>query len=147
MTTKHYYFTALSRKQQIYEINERTLKAELADQGKSRIEELSDYERRFFKSLDDCNDFLDDYDKAMELIQNGFFCIKKDIPCLIYKRHYLVLTALKIKNQTFRSYRKSWNIGQLINLYDQKHYVTVRIKAIDKVGNQFRYDFELMRIK
>lgn len=146
MTTQHYYYADLVRNGQIFELDNSELQAELADLGVSKIEELNDYDRRFFKSLDDCNEFLDEYEETEERLRRGDFCKSKALPCLIYKRRYLILSAMRVKLQTFRKYSKNWKTGQLFNLYDQTYYVTAKLKKItyDSKEKLYCYDFEIM---
>lgn len=140
------FFVDLRKNHTIYNADASFIKEEMTDHGVNDLDALSGYERRFFASLDDCNDFLDQYDIALDMIKRGCFSLRRGLPTLKYKRHYLVLTALGLKNQTYRKSLKYPNLkaGDYLNLCDQTYFVTVKIKRVyfSKEASQYCYEFD-----
>lgn len=99
---------------------------------------------KIFDSIQKAEKFISDWNATLDAFERGDF--KRDVlaPCLIYKRQYLVLSALRLKNVTIRSYKKNWKPGKIINLYDQTYYLPVKILKITQT--QFGYEYHFERI-
>ena len=108
------------------------------------LDDLSDNDRKYFKTESEASTFLKTYLKTMDGLKNEIICKDKNLPNLLYKRRYIVLSLLGLKNQTYRHYLKPWKKGQLINLYDQTFFLTVEIVSITEIedGN-YEYKFKL----
>ncbi len=107
--------------------------------------DLNDYDYKVFKTEKEADDFLNKYLKTLKTLNNNKICKSRALPCLLYKRRYIVQTLLGLKNQTFRHYQKKWKAGQLFNLHDQTYFLTVKLRKITKISkNNYKYDFKLV---
>lgn len=105
--------------------------------------DLTTYERRVFNDLDAATKFYNKYLETLKNLDNKKICKSRDLPTLRYKRHYIVLTLMGLKNETYRKKSKKWEVGQLINLQDQTYFLTVKIKSITKIKDEYCYKFSL----
>jgi len=119
------------------------LKRDLDDAETKNPLDLSDYDWKVFLSRDDAESFLRAYLSQLKTLSNSRICRSRELPGMLYKRRYIVQSIMKLKNQTFRSYKRDWKSGDLVNLHDQTFFLTVRILKITKVDDEWRYDFEL----
>ena len=98
--------------------------------------DLDDYDWRIFLSQDDADEFLWRYMQTKSKLEAGKIETNKTfglhVPHMLYKRRYIVQTLMGLKNQTVRKYFRDWEVGQLVNLHDQKHFLTVRIMNLSK---------------
>lgn len=70
---------------------------------------------------------------------------RKDLPKMLCKNRYIILSALGEKLYTRRSYKKNWEVGQDFQLYDQTVFLTVRLVEIeDTKDGYFTYHYELV---
>lgn len=111
--------------------------SDLEDHGDT----LQDWDFHVFTEYRKAQDFVSRYKKTQaELKTKG----AENAPHLIYKRRYLVLTAMGIKLKTVRSYDKGWSPGTVFNLYDQTYYVPVMLREIRKTDDdEYTYFFDL----
>ena len=108
--------------------------------------DLETYDRRLFETYEAAETFLDAYTKTLKSLSNEKICLSRDLPAMLYKRRYMILTILGLKLQTYRGYlKKDWKPGDLINLHDQTYFLTVRLKKIyfDDEVEQYCYEFEM----
>ncbi len=102
------------------------------------------YDRRVFLNESDAESYLKKYLKILKSLKNSKICKSRELPCMLYKRRYIVQTLLGEKNQTFRHYKKHWQPGQLFNLHDQVNFLTVELISLKEVGiNCYEYKFKL----
>lgn len=105
--------------------------------------ELSDYDRKVFKTEAEADTYLSRYFFAKNSLDNNEICKSRKLPAMLYKRRYIVQTLLGEKLQTFRHYKKNWKPGQLFNLHDQTYFLTVELISITKVRDNYCYKFKL----
>lgn len=105
---------------------------------------LSDYDRIIFKTEDDAESFLKEYKTTKETLTQ-YKQRKTFNPCILLKRHYLVLTLMRYKTQTYRHYNKNWKIGQLFTFTDQTHYVDVKLTDLKYSDEHelFKYSYTI----
>lgn len=113
--------------------------------------ELSNYDVKLFKHWHEANDFLEEYSKAEQKLDQ--FKIKKDakkMPKILYKRRYMIQSLIGKKNQTVRNSKRVVKMmstlrpGDHFKLYDQTFEITVKltkVKQLDKTNVQ--YDFKI----
>lgn len=145
---KLYYYVELDRpadKLEIFEFPPENLRILMKDAGVTRPLDLYDYDCPVFDSEKKAEKFLRDYKKILNGLSNKQICKGRDLPAILYKRRYMVQSLMRLKNQTYRSYEKSWTPGQLFNLHDQVFFLTVRLTSLtfDKKTKQYCYKFRL----
>ena len=126
---------------EIYDL--KTIRKDLKALRLKSVSDLIDYNWQIFSTEEEAELFISKYNKVLKNLHNDFICESRQLPNLLYKRKYLVLTLLGVKSHTVRSYRKDWQPGQKFNLYDQTYFLTVTLKKISEVDGKYRYDFEL----
>lgn len=141
-----YYIDFLDKKPSVSEYEKRYLNEDLTEAQTSDVMKLDEPDWRVFKDPKHAHEFLARYLHILNHeLNNEKICISRDLPCLLYKRRYIVQSLMGIKNQTYRSYLKDWKPGQLINLHDQVHFLTVRIKKITQTkDDEWKYDFSVV---
>ena len=111
--------------------------------GKRRAVDLTTYDRRVFNSIPEASQFLEKYEEVENSLTSRKLKRDPSLPNLLYKRRYMILTIMGLKLETSRHFNKKWKPGQLIQLYDQTYFLTVRLKKITEVSpKEFRYEFE-----
>ncbi len=141
-----WYVDLLDRSPVVSKYEERYLNADLKDHETDNAIDLQDWDWRIFKSMTRAERFVAAYCDVLDNLDA--YCRDKgaQVPHMLYKRRYLVLTLLGIKRHTVRSYLRPWKPGQLVNLHDQTHFLTVRITSIEDLGDgEWKYNFELAR--
>ena len=136
-STKPYLFVKLGRKPgklKIEEFSEKKLKAFLRRKKVRDPLKAESYNLRVFKSHRRARRFLKRYIRILKGLSNRKICKSRDLPTMLYKRHFIVLSIMKIKNQTERHYAKDWKRGQLFNLFDQTYFLTVKLDSLKRVG-------------
>ena len=139
------YIVDLSRnKLQIDLYDNETIQNDLDFFGFTEVQELQDAEWRIFETEKKAQKFINDFEKTKKNLNNDKICKSRSIPCLLYKRKYMIMSLMKLKMSTQRHYFKDFKPGQLINLHDQTFFLTVKIKKVEKLAdNNYQYDFEL----
>lgn len=145
---KTYYFVDLDVPDKSLRVDEYDLsflKRDLKAFGRKNIMDLNDYDWRIFNSETKAKSFLEKYKKIKAGLNNRKICKGRDLPAILYKRRYMVLTLMGMKAQTYRSYSKPWKTGQLFNLHDQTFFLTVKLKSLtyDKKEKLYCYKFIL----
>lgn len=142
-----WYIDLEDRDPVISKYEERYLEMDLADAETKDPMDLDDPDWRVFTSIHAAGNFLHRYREIKERLEANRIITDKTfglrVPHMLCKRRYIVQTLMGVKNQTYRHYKKDWKPGQLINLHDQTHFLTVRIKSITKVGQEWKYEFEV----
>lgn len=129
---------------EVLEYEPQDLADELREWGVTKPEHLSDWDRRVFTYEADALDFLDGYKHIYRRLGTLCRCHSRSLPALAYRRRMLVFTLMGIKMSTSRTFAKDWRPGQLVNLHDRTHFLTVKIKSILKNSDgDFDYQFEL----
>ena len=146
---KTYFYLELdkpSHKLEIFEWPQDALKKYMKAERVNRPMELESYDCRIFDSEKKADAFLKKYKKILKSLSNRRLCKSRDLPAILYKRRYMVLSLMGLKPQTYRSYLKQWKVGQLFNLHDQTFFLTVRLKSLsyDKEAKSYRYKFKVV---
>ena len=104
---------------------------------------LSDPDRKVFRSEAEAEAFLERYIGTLERLPE--ICQReKGVPCLLYKRRYIVQAIMKEKTFTQRKYRKNWEPGQLFQFHDQVNFLTVRLTSLTQtIQGAWKYCYEL----
>jgi len=128
----------------IIEISAKEIKLDMEHYNASTPEEMSDENIRVFSDATKAAEFLELYLKTLKNLDNKKLCKNKNAPNLLFKRRYIVLALLGLKLSTVRKgQRKSLKIGQLVNLYDQTYFYTVRLINEENLGKgQWKYTYE-----
>lgn len=141
------YCIDLDKKLEIKELSENDY---LADEKFKRENNIKDYDRHIFENESKAEIFLNTYKDVLKNLNNKDICKTKDAPCILYKRRYMILSILKLKNQTFRdskrvqSMLKDLRHGDYMNLTDQTYTLTVKFKEVIKhLDGNYEYRFEL----
>lgn len=132
-------------KPEVLELSGKSLEDEIKFGGTSNPLDASDYDRKIFLREKTAEQYLKRYlaaRKKLRRLKDGGWAPG---PSLIYKRHYLVQTSLGEKLQTIRKFRRNWERGQVLKLYDQTYFVLVKLKSITKTSDGYRYDFTLIK--
>ena len=128
------------------------LKEDLEFFGFKNPKDLNTFDRRIFNSVKSAQNYIAKFKETEWRMRHAHLgnrakLMGKSIPCMLYKRRYLVQTLMREKLHTIRSYRKPWENGQVFQLHDQTHFVLVKLKSISEIndgqGRAYRYDFEL----
>lgn len=147
---RQYFFVDLQlpdKSLQVVPYDMTRLKQNLRDYGASTIWDLNDYDWRLFDSEKKAEKFLSTYKKIKSGLSNRKICKSRQLPAILYKRRYMVLTLMGLKNQTYRHYEKNWKPRQLFNLHDQVFFLTVRLTSLtfNKNTKRYCYRFKLPR--
>ena len=145
---KTYFYIELDKspeKLEVFEYPEDNLRKLMKEAGVRNPLHLSDYDCYVFDSEKKADKFLSGYKKVLKGLSNRKICKSRDLPAILYKRRYMVQSLMRLKNQTYRSYKKPWTPGQLFNLHDQVFFLTVRLTSLtfDKRNRQYCYKFKL----
>lgn len=145
---KAYFFVDLDVPDKSLKVDEYDLaflKRDLKEFGRKNIMDLNDYDWRIFDSEIKAESFLKKYKKIKADLNNRKICKGRELPAILYKRRYMVLTLMGLKPQTYRRYSKPWKAGQLFNLHDQTFFLTVKLKSLtyDKKEKLYCYKFVL----
>ena len=145
---KRYFFVDLEASDKTIKVHEYdldSLKKDLRIFGLKKIADLNDYDWRLFDSEKKANAFLKSYQTIKKKLSNRQISKSRDLPAILYKRRYMVLSLMGLKSQTYRDYSKPWKVGQLFNLHDQVFFLTVKLKSItyDKKDKLYCYKFSL----
>lgn len=133
-------------KLEVTEYEPEDLAYELREFGVSNPEDLTDYDRCVFKTEEEAEAFLREYRRVYATLGKIDYCIDRNLPAMAYRRRNLVQTLMGYKLQTVRNYRREdLRAGDLFNLHDRTHFVTVRLKRIVKAKDgTYKYEFELI---
>lgn len=129
---------------EIMEYDVEIQKEDMAYLGVSSFDDLSDEDRRAFRTIGEAESFLLDYELVKKTLDNRVICQDRNLPAMLLKRRSIILAILGLKKSTMRSYRKPWKAGQRFNFHDQTYFLTVRLKSISETNDGFRYDFEII---
>jgi hypothetical protein len=145
---KAYYFVDLDVPDKSLRVDEYDLaflKRDLKEWGRKNVMDLNDYDWRIFDSEAKAETFLKKYKAIKKGLSNRKICKSRELPAILYKRRYMVLTLMGLKPQTYRDYSKPWKKGQLFNLHDQVLFLTVKLKSLtyDKKEKLYCYKFSL----
>lgn len=140
-----FYIDFLDAKPIVSEYEQRYLNDDLTEADTSEIMDLDEPDWRVFKDPKHAHEFLARYLHILKHeLKNERICLSRELPCMLYKRRYIVQSIMGVKNQTFRHYFKDWKPGQLINLHDQTNFLTVRITRIVQVSkDEWKYEFTI----
>lgn len=107
------------------------------------IKKAQTFDSFYFDDIAFKNDFIESYNKTKSNLSS--YTKSRDLACILNKKHYLILAAMKIKTYTVQKRRiKDISVDTLVNLYDQTNFITVKITDITELENgKIRYDFEL----
>lgn len=142
-----FYIDFLDKNPIISEYEKKYLNDDLTESKAVDPLELDEPDWRVFKNPKHAHEFLARYLHILNHdLDNEKICVSRDLPCMLYKRRYIVQSMMGVKLNTFRSYEKLWKPGTLINLNDQTYFLTVEILKIRKVSSdEWRYDFRLAK--
>lgn len=134
-----------SRKPEILAFGGAALKRDMDFFGVSSPLELETFDRRIFETENAAWKWLKKY-RQVENSLKKFKKRAKGVPCLLYKRRYLIQTLMGEKSQTIRHYKKNWDVGQIFYLYDQTHFVPVKLLDLvyNKEERKYLYLFDLV---
>ena len=109
--------------------------------NKKMIDSYGGYDELHFTDEAKAHEFLDQYKKAYKSLSKK----KSNVPKMLYKRRYMVLSKMGIKRSTVRDYNKNWKVGQVFELYDQTYFLQVKLTSMKKNKDKtFTYYFELI---
>lgn len=138
-----------SSKLSIEQYDSGALAEDIDHYGVNHAIDLDSPDWRVFHSFSAAKKFLDEYSRVLNELDNAKICARRDVPCLLYKRKYIVQSLMGVKLATYRRYRKDFKPGQLINLHDQTFFLTVRIVSVEEEvldgETMFKYSFELVK--
>lgn len=143
------YCIDLHKSLEILELSGQALAQDLLYYNTKDVRKLTNYDRRVFKTLTEAEAFLKDYTSAMNgLSKNEAVYSKQNRPklkaSLLAKRHYIVLATLGLKKQTVRSYKKNLKKGDEFFLYDQKHFLKVKLTSlVDNGDGSYTYNYKV----
>ena len=140
-----FYIDFLDRRPIVREYEKKYLNEDLTEADTSDVMDLDEPDWRVFKDPKHAHEFLARYLHILNHeLDNEKICLMKNIPCMLYKRRYIVQSMMGVKMSTFRHYKRDWKPGQLINLHDQTYFLTVQIERIVKIKDgEWRYDFTI----
>lgn len=136
--------TALSALE-VFEYDQDALESDMRLESVTDALQLTDYDRVVFDSESKADAFLSEYRRIYNSLNNEKICKDRSLPAMLYKRRFIVQSLMGFKNQTYRTYKKDWNVGQLFNLHDQTYFLTVQLtnlKYCEKKG-AYKYEFVL----
>lgn len=130
---------------EVCEYDQDVIEQDMKNESVTDALELTDYDRVVFDDENKADQFLSTYKQIYSSLNSLKLCTDKSLPNMLYKRRYLVQTLMGFKMQTYRSYKKDWKSGQLINLYDQTYFLTVRLTGLSFCHKKsaFKYEFVL----
>lgn len=140
----NYYFIDLEQKIKTIETyEEKYLNGDIAYHEVDDALELSDYDWRVFDNLDTAKEFLDKYletEKKLRRLPEYNPKFSK----MLYKRRYLVQSAMGLKNSTVRHYYKPYENRDIV-FHDQTYAIVVRVKSVKQIDeNEWEYNFEVL---
>lgn len=131
---------------EVLEFPDSEIQLDLKFFNKNNALELSDPDRRIFKSEEEAESFLERYNEALRRLSREYRGNKSTAPCMLYKRRYLAQLLLGVKMHTERHYKRDWKAGDVFQFHDQVHFVPVTLTRItelkDAEGVYYRYDFK-----
>lgn len=134
------------RKLSVAEWSTQKVRKEMVNEGVKTPRDLETYNLRVFDSKAKADSFLRKYKKILNRLSNRRICKSRELPAMLYKRRFMVLSLMGLKGQTYRDYGKDWKRGQLFNLHDQVFFLTVKLKSItyDSSDKLHCYKFEVV---
>jgi hypothetical protein len=134
------------RNLKVFEWPEENLRMHMRDESVRNPMALESYDCRMFYSEAKAETFLKRYKRVLGKLANKRLCKSRDLPAMLYKRRYMVLSLMGLKKQTYRRYSKDWKPGQLFNLHDQVYFLTVRLISCtyDKTKRLHCYKFKVV---
>jgi hypothetical protein len=143
---KQWYFINLeSRNPRVEEYPQEDLLADLETHEVSKPDDLSDYDFKVFGDYETANKWLERYLFVRDRLGKLKTKLTSDCQHLLYKRRYLIQTLMGEKLQTYRNYHKPLKKGDLLNLHDQTHFLTVKVKNVRQTDrDEWKYEFELL---
>jgi hypothetical protein len=115
----------------------------IEDDGATSLKDYTGYDVPLFKDDVSALNFAREFKAARAQLVP----LKKNtqkVPMILLKRHYMILTMLGLKMQTYREYRKNWTPGQLFGFHDQTYCLVVRLKSLTETSDGFCYKFDLV---
>lgn len=107
------------------------------------------YDVKIFENQKDCEEYSEKYINAMKSLEKYKTKNPNIKTSLLYKKRYLVQTLLGEKLQTFRTSERvidmmsKIKIGDKFNLYDQTHFLTVKLTKRTVLKDAVKYEFSL----
>lgn len=101
------------------------------------------FDFRLFETEIEAEKFIEKYNQALQSLKT----LKNEspkVPCILYKRRYLVLSKMGLKNFTVRDYKKPWEPGQIFAFHDQTYFLKAKLIHLYKVEDGYRYDFQVL---
>lgn len=125
-----------------FDYNEYSL--DLIENDLNDVMELSDYDRVIFKRESQAESFRDEFLEHRKKLES-YKIRKTKFPCMLFKRHYIVLALMNYKNQTYRNYKKNWNIGDKFAMNDQTYFVDVELTNLyfDSKTQLYCYEYKI----
>lgn len=120
---------------EVLEYDKETLEKEMVEFGVKNALELTDYDRVLFLTEQEALEFLENYKKIYNKLDNNWLCKNKKLPSLAYRRRHIIFGLMGVKLVTQRNYKKNWQPGQLFNLHDRTYFWTVELIKIVKADN------------
>lgn len=141
------YYINLAKKPEIYTYPQIVIDRDLKFYGVKNVFDLDDHDFRIFKTPKEATTFLNKYLKVLNSLDNKKICNSRELPAMLYKRRYIVLTLMGKKTATYRKYKKDWKKGQRFNLHDQTYFLTVELTSLvkDRVTGLYKYSFKLVK--
>lgn len=143
---KKAYFVDVSKKIPTVETSEGDeLKKDLEFFQVSRPEDVTlvSPSIRVFKTKKAADKFLEKYLTVFYELDKKVKCHSKNIPSILMKKHFIALSVMNLKLSTTRTGErlKNANVGDLINMYDQTHFHTVKLVSKERSGMNYVYNF------
>jgi hypothetical protein len=108
--------------------------------------ELSNFDFKVFDSEKKAMTWLKRFTDILSNLDNKVICKSRELLTVLLKRKYMAQTIMGEKKQTYRSYKKDWQKGQLFNFHDQTFFLTVKLSSIEKNGKfGYCYKFSLLK--
>ncbi|KYG67626.1 hypothetical protein AZI85_17250 [Bdellovibrio bacteriovorus] len=150
-TLKTHFCIDLSVKNpEVMEYSPEVIREDLEYFGFKDPMELNDYDHKIFKTEKAAESWLTKYKGILKALDNNKICLTKDVPTILYKRRYIVQTLMGEKLQTYRDSDRvhkmmsKVTIGGMFNLNDQTFFLTVVLKAVEKIDKKtYKYVFDL----
>lgn len=140
-----FYRIDLATSTEVYEYDNDTVQKDLDHYNASHWMDLIDHDWKVFKTETDANKFVTQYNQTLKRLNKLKTSVNlKGLPCLLYKRRYLVLSALGLKLVTKRDYlKKNLLPGDLFYFHDQTYYLICELKKITK-NKEGLYEYEFI---
>lgn len=119
-----------------------SIQADLEAFGLSRVKDLEDFDWRLFKTERQASKFLRRYRQALKSLKK--LPAPKGLSCLLYKRRYLALAAMKVKKWTERDYFKNISVGEIFYFHDQTFFVKARMTRVEQQPGGYKYFYEIL---